>query len=245
MGNLVSRMGIVFANMVILIPVFAVLLASAIMSSIAAVKINKLQDQSDSVKKAYKFTTGSTITLWILSVGSLVFSFTIGLFIIPWLVGIPYLYGAVMFIFAIINLVMAGIFFYNTNAIRKSIDYKNAEENAKSAFKYCLSIGLMMLFAALFMIGYAIWSVYKYHKGGGLAGDINIALEVAPLLIPGVGEVAVGSEVLGGIAKGTSVLSKVPQLAKAFGAQAEDIGRIFQVGQQLGLGGKKPTQPTQ
>ena len=182
-----TRIGIIAANIAILIPVFTVLIASAVMSSMVAVKIKKLTDQNISVKKALKYATRSTIALWILSVGSILFSFTIG---------IPYLYGVIMIIFAIINLVIAGIFFYTCIVIRKSTDYKNNTENAKSAYKYSLIIGLMLLCAAIFMIGYAVWSINKYIKGGGLSGDLALAAKIAPIVM--TGGISAIPEVIGG-----------------------------------------------
>ena len=58
-----SRIGLVVGNMALLIPVFILLLISAIMSSVGAAKLTKLE-QSDVVKNAHKMVTTSTVVLW-------------------------------------------------------------------------------------------------------------------------------------------------------------------------------------
>jgi len=178
-----SRIGIVFANIAVLIPVFILLIVSAIMSSIGAAKIASLKDQ-DAVGTAHKYVTTSTVLLWLLFAGSIVFSFTIGLFIIPWIVTIPYLYGGVMIIFAILNLVIAGLLFYSANAVRKSKDYKDGTNDAKSAYNNCLITGIMMVIAAIFMIAYSAFTIYKYRKAGGVRADIVVGAEVGAIVAP-------------------------------------------------------------
>ncbi len=178
-----SRIGIVFSNIAILIPVYILLIVSAIMSSIGAAKIASLDDQA-AVATAHKYVTNSTILLWLLFAGGLVFSFTIGIFIIPWLVTIPYLYGGVMILFSILNLVISGLLFYSANAVRLSTDYKNGTDDAKSAYTMCLSTGLMMVITAIFLIAYSAFTIYKYHKGGGLRSDIVVGSEIGAIVAP-------------------------------------------------------------
>jgi len=237
-----DRIGLVFTNIAILIPVFILLLVSAIVSSIGAAKMATLKEST--LETAHKYVTWSTVSLWVLFVGSLVFSFTIGLLIIPWLITIPYLYGGVMIMFALINLVIASILFYAANSIRTSQDYIKGTPDAKSAFNYILSSGIMMLISAIFMVGYSVWSIYKYRKAGGLTGDIVIATELAPLVLGP--EAAPISTAIGSVAK--SALSEGQQTAAVKTATSvqtlADIGKLSAT-KGMGLTGLVKTVGTQ
>ncbi len=229
-----SRIGLVFSNLAMLIPVFILLIASAIMSSIGAAKIASLNDQ-DAVANAHKYVTMSTVLLWIIFAGGFVFSFTIGLFIIPYLITIPYLYGGIMIMFALLNFVIAGILFYAANAVRGSKDYQDGTDDAKSAFNNCLITGIMMVIAAIFMIGYALFSIHKYRKAGGLRGDIAVGAEIGAVLQP---EFAPVLGVVGAAAReGLTESQQAEQAKRASGAKGLiDIGT--KVTAATGKGGK-------
>jgi hypothetical protein len=218
-----GRIGLVFTNVAILIPVYIVLLVSAILSSIIAGKLSKFTDQSDSIKTVRKYVGWSTTILWILFVGSLIFFFTIGFLIIPYLVSVPYFYGTLMLLFAIGNIVLSGYFFYTTNIIYKSKDYTSGSSDAKSAFKYSLSVGLMMLFASIFMIWYAIWSMRAYHKEGGLTGDISIAAELA---VPELAPFASAAKAMGGTQKLTAGQEATKGSLEQWLALGKTLGKV-------------------
>jgi len=179
-----SRFGLVLGNIAMLLPVFIILITSAIMSAIGAANLAKLKDQNESVKNAHKLVTNSTIVLWALFGGGLLFAFTIGLILIPWLITIPYLYGGIMIIFAIINLVLAGILFSGANTARTSKDYKDSNPAAKAAYNNLLICGILMVVSAVFIIGYAVYTIYKYHKMGGVTSDVALASEIGKVVAP-------------------------------------------------------------
>ena len=225
-----SRIGIVFANIAALIPVFIVLLLSAIMSSEGASKLAKL----NGVSEAHKWVTLSTIGLWVLFGGGLVFAFTFGLFLIPWLVTVPYLYGAVLVLLAIVNIVFAGIFFYGANKARLNKAYKDTSsanhKDAKSAFKTLLICGLMMTFGAVFMFGYSIFAIVHYRKGGGITGDVALAGRYGSQIAMAAGqpEFAVPLQQVGGMAEQRLSGNQQQELQQRVG----QIGQLNQLSQQ-------------
>ncbi len=179
-----ARIGLIAGNMAMLIPVFILLLVSAIMSAIGAANLAKLDDQSKTVKNAHKLVSWTTVALWVIIGGGFVFSFTLGLFIIPMVINIPYLYGGVMILFALLNLMLAGILFYGANAARTSKDYKAGSKDAKSAYSNLLVCGILMVLGAIFMIGYSVFTIHKYRKGGGVAGDVALVGKYGKYVAP-------------------------------------------------------------
>ncbi len=177
-----ERLGLVFSNMAMLIPVFIILATTAVLSAIGAAKLAKLK-RNDTIDNARKWVNNSTIALWAIFGGVLIFSFTIGLAVLPTLVSMPYLYGGILILFALVNLTLAGMLLYGANAARTSDEYKAGDSNAKSAFNNLLICGILMVVAAIFMIGYTVYTIVKYRRGGGFTGDIAVAAEVAPLIL--------------------------------------------------------------
>lgn len=176
-----GRFTSVIANAAILVPVFGSLLTSAILSAIGAAKLAALKE-TPTIDNAHKYVTISTVALWAFFVGGLVALFTLGFAV----VANPYLFGAIMILFALANLAIAGILFYGVNAARTSAEYKDPKDpkngDAKSAFKNLLICGLLMTGSAIFLLFYSFYSIYKYYKGGGLTGDVAIAGQVATAL---------------------------------------------------------------
>lgn len=197
-----DRIGLVFGNIIVMIPAIALLIASAIMSAIGSAKLKKL-NQTDKVKSAYKWVTMSTLILWGVLIGGLIFAFTIGLFFVT----IPYLFGGALILFALLNFVLAGFLFYGADAARTSEEYKdptNANyDNAQSAFKNLLICGIMMSSAGVFLILYAIWTIYKYSKAGGLTGDVALVGKYGGEIAAAVGqpEFAIPLQTIGGMAE--------------------------------------------
>ena len=228
--GLTGRIGIVFSNSLIIIPVFILLLVTAIMTSIGAAKLDDLTGTST----AHQWVSWSTVALWILFVGGLGFMFTIGLFIIPWVVTIPYLFGGALSIFGVVNLAIAGILFYGANAARTSPEYKDTSDsnhdNAKTAFNTLLISGLMMTIASLLMFGYSAFTIYKYHKEGGLTGDVALVGKYGGDIatLTGQPELAIPLQTAGGMAKRSLHRSQQAELEK----------RGAKVGQLKGLAGQ-------
>jgi hypothetical protein len=173
--SLGSRAGIVFGNAILLVPVFVLLIVSAIMTSISAANINKLPDTS----QIYRYTRNITVTLWVLFGASIVFMFTIGILVLPMLVAYPYLYGFIMILFAILNISLAGILFYVSTKVKSNPKY-NTDEGQK-AYKNSLIPAILMLSAGIFMFIYSVYSIYKYRKLGGMTADMQLVSQfVAP-----------------------------------------------------------------
>lgn len=168
-----SRIGLVFVNFLTFIPLIALLLAAAIMSSIGAANLAKLSDQNDKVKNAYKWTTGSTVFLWISFAVSIV-----SVLIIPTIASFPYLYGIATGTYILFDIALAGIFFYAADAARTSKDYKDGDADAKMAFNMFLSIGIIMLIAAILLGIYTFWGIKKYRKEGGLTSDVRLGTQI-------------------------------------------------------------------
>ena len=196
------------------------------MSSVGAAKLTKLE-QSDVVKNAHKMVTTSTVVLWVLFAGSLLFAFTLGLFFIPWMINIPYLYGTVMVLFALLNLAISGIMFYGANAARTSKEYKADNADAKSAYNNLLGCGIMMTVAAVFMVGYAVFTVHKYHKAGGISADVALAGKYGgTVLAP---ELAVPLAAVGKTAEGQLTEAQQQELQ----TRAEQAGKLQEFGGQV------------
>lgn len=197
-----QRVGLVVGNIMVMIPAIVLLIASAIMSAIGASKLNKLE-KTDKVKNAYKWTTLTTLILWGIFVGGIIFAFTFGLFIMA----IPYLFGGGLILMSLLNFVLAGFLFYGADAARTSAEYKdetNKNNNAaKSAYKNLLICGIMMVSAGIFLILYSAWTIYKYSKAGGLTGDIALVGQYGGDIAAAVGQpqFAVPLQAVGGIAQ--------------------------------------------
>jgi len=170
MSSLTSRIGLVALNFAILLPVFAVLLTSAILSSIIQNNLKKFTDTS--VAQVATYIKRLKWTLWILTVGGILF-FIFGIILLPTLMLITYLYSFLTILLAIGYLVISGYFFYASVIISKSTDYKNKTAESDTAYKDCVRAGLLMMFAGIFMIGYAVWSSFHYYKIGGIKADIG------------------------------------------------------------------------
>ena len=227
-----ARISLVAGNIAMLIPVFILLLVSAIMSAIGASNLAKL-DQSKEVKNAHKLVSWSTVALWVLFGGGFVFASTIGLFIIPWMITIPYLYGGAMILFALINLVIAGILFYGANVAHTSKDYKNSDA-AKSAYSNLLVCGILMVLGAIFMVGYSVFTMHKYRKAGGVTGDVAVAAQYGKYVAP---EFAPALAVVGGAAEQQLSDSQKAEL-KQRSSQAEQLQQLGGAAQQAtGKGG--------
>ena len=165
-----SRIEFILVNVLILIPVFMIILASAIMSKRAVAAMKSVSG----IDKEVEYVKAAEMTLWILFVGGLAFMFTIGMFIMPWLVTIPYLFGIVMMVFAIGNLALAAIMFYSAAKVSKTTAYTSKNKQALSAHKDLMITGIIMTVSALFVIGYTVFAIHKYRKGGGLRGDMAL-----------------------------------------------------------------------
>jgi hypothetical protein len=235
-----SRFGLIFTNFAILMPVFIVLIVTAITTSIASAKINSLKDQTEAIKKSYKYVTLTTIALWCLFAGG-IFG---GIFFIPFLALFPYLFGGIMFLFAIINMVMAGVMFYAAISVKNTSDYKNNNNDAKSAYNQSVYSGLGLMFASIFMVGYSIWSIYHYNKIGGLTGDVAIAAQIVPFVAP---EFAIPASMAGQYAQQqlgqqqyqNTGAQNIPALKEA-GAQIQQASQGMSVQQGLAFLAKNP-----
>jgi hypothetical protein len=217
--TLIGRIGLVLSNIILLIPVYILLLITAIMSSIGAENLKNLSNGD----KAYSKMVKVTITLWVLFGGSLIFFLTLGLFIMPYLIGIPYLYGGLMFIFAIINFVLSIYLFYGANVARTSNEFKNKDKKANKAFNNLLVCGILMFVGSILMIIYGIYIIYKYSKIGGITGDIKIGSEIAPIIQP---ELAPLSLLVGQIAD--KELKSEQKLSETETKQLQDLTKLLQ-----------------
>jgi hypothetical protein len=232
--SIAHRIGVVLLNILILFPAYLLLVISAIMSSVTAADIAKLKDQNPGVKNAHKWVTTVTIMLWLLSAGMIGFSMTLGLVVIPWLVSVPYLYGFIMILFSLLNLAIAGILFYAANVVQKSEDYKNGDKTAKEAFKSSLTIGLLMVGASLFLLGYSVYTISSYYSAGGITGDIVMAAKVAPAIVPEIGApaAAIGALAQQGLTSGQKEGTAQADTARQYFEQAQKLYAAAQAAQQ-------------
>lgn len=178
-----DRISIIVGNVAMMFPVYILLLVTAIMSSIGQSHLDKLAKTS-STTFAYNLVQKTTIALWILFAGGLVFSFTFGLFIIPAIVSIPYLYGGIMILFAILNMYLAGTLFYGANAARISDEFKNGNTHAKESFKTLVICGILMVVTSVFMFGYSMYTMTSYNRQGGVTGDIAMIADAGQIAAP-------------------------------------------------------------
>ena len=176
--SIADRLGLVVKNVLVLIPVFIVIVVSAILSAVGAKNLSELDDSNKNVERASKMVTNITIALWSILVIGFILTSIIGLFIIQ----IPYLYGTAMIIYSLVNLALAGILFYASWAIRTSTEYKDPKNiknvNAQSAFNNLLICGILMLVAAIFTFIYAIYIMQAYSAQGGLSADAEMLANV-------------------------------------------------------------------
>ena len=173
----VTRVASIFTNFILLIIIFIILFIIAIMSSVILDKMKKIKDQTPIVTalKNIKFLKKY---FWIFVVGSLIFFLTIGFFLTPWLISFPYIFGILIIIFSLINLVISGFYFSISSAISKTNDFKKNSEDATKAHHSCIVVGTILLILSLFLIIYSIWTIYDYYKYGGLKSDIKLGTKL-------------------------------------------------------------------
>lgn len=171
MVDIAGRLGLLVKNILVLIPVFIVIVVSAILSSVGATNFAQLDPSNENVKRASQFVTNITIALWSILVVGFILTGVIGIFIIQ----IPYLYGGALIIYSLVNLVFAGILFYAAWAARTSSEYTKPDdpkhEQAQIAFNNMLICGVLMLVAAIFTFIYAVYVMNAYSEMGGLSAD--------------------------------------------------------------------------
>ena len=217
-----SRIGMIFTNFIIMIPLFILLIASAIISSIAQSNIADLADQNPSIKNAHNLIRYSTITLWILFAIAILGNAVIGL-----VASIPYLYAMIMGVFILVNIAVAIVFFYSANAVRNSQDYKDNKEKALTLFKQLIGIGITMVVSAGLLLIYIFWGIHKYRKEGGLTGDIGYISEAGMVVAPEFAPVWTAGQQY-----------SQEQLGERYGDRGEKVRSLISAGQQFDLARK-------
>lgn len=177
--SLGSRLGMIVTNFLTMIPLFILLIASAIMSSITQNGLSKLSDQNKDIQNAHRFVKYCTITLWILFAIALLGNAFIGL-----VAALPYLYAMIMGVFMLVNFSVAGVFFYAANSVRNSADYKKGSADAETLFKQLIGTGIAMVISCALLFIYIFWGIHKYRKQGGLTGDIGYVSEAGMFVAP-------------------------------------------------------------
>ena len=229
-----GRLSVVFTNVLILIPVFILLLASAIIATKDLSTLKKVKEET-----AAKWMRVVEIALWILFAGGLVFSFTIGIILIPWVITIPYLHGFVLVTLGIINFLASIVFFYAANAIRGSDAYKKEDDKNHArdvaGFKRLVGGGVAMLLASLFMVIYSVVTIISYHRGGGLTGDAALVGKYGGdiAMLAGQPELAIPLQALGGAAEKNLNEGQKQQL----GARADKVDAAKKLNQHYNKGG--------
>jgi len=230
-----SRIGFIFTNFLLLIPVFALLATTAVMSAVGAAELDKLGDAST----AHKWVTLSTLVLWGLLVGGILFLFTIGLSMMPFLMSMPYIFAFIMTIFCFVNLAIAGVMFYGAASARNSKSTNTVSKTkAEHALIWC---GSLMTLSAIFLMAYTAYEIHKYRKGGGLTGDVAVVGEYGGQLAMAMGqpELGVPLQAIGGIAK----QNLQPEHVEEYNQRAAQIKQGQQVYQAYQA--YQPPPPTQ
>jgi len=213
-----SRIRMIIISFIVMIPLFILLLASAIVSSIAQEGLSELKDQNSSIKNAHKYVKYCTITLWVLFALSV-----LGSVWTVFIASMPYIYAMIMGVFIIVNLVVAGVFFYAANAVRESKDYKEGTKESKKVFSELIGIGVAMVVASGLLFVYIIWNIHKYRKEGGLTGDIGYISEAGMVVAPEFAPVwSAGSN-----------YSKSQLGEEAYGQRGEQVQALAGAGQGL------------
>lgn len=174
--GLQNRLSSILLNLIIMLPLIILLLASAIISSISA---NDVKSLGSEMNKVYKMITYSTLILWATFGISLLGSIFVSMFA-SW----PYLFAGLMFIFVILNVSLAGVFFYSVNKISNTASYKKKDSKAVRAHKNLLGIGIAMVISSILVIIYTFWDIYRYRKEGGLSGDVVLTAQAIPYIAP-------------------------------------------------------------
>jgi len=214
-----SRIGMIITNFLIMIPLFILLLASAIISSMAQESLSKLADQSDAIKNSHDYVRYCTITLWVLFAIAFLGNIFIGM-----VASIPYLYAFIMGIFIVVNLTIAGIFFYSANNVRNSSDYKQNTDASITLFRQLLGIGIIMVVSSMLLLFYIIWGIRKYHKEGGVAGDVGYISEAGMVIAPELAPVWMAGQ----------QYSKSNLGEEDYNARSSQVQSLIGAGQQFG-----------
>ncbi len=171
--NLLFTGGTLLINIVILAIFSSFLFISAILTSILAHEISDV----DELIAAHRWAIGMAVVLWMAWAG-LVFFVFVGFWILPWLFGLPYLAGAIFIVLGIFNLILMGILFYIAYAVRSSKAYETkTPEKVKNGFGLAIFSAIFVLLAAIGLIGYAVFIIFKYKKEGGITGTVQGAVQ--------------------------------------------------------------------
>ena len=157
-----SRIGGFFVNILTFIPLYALLIAAAVLSAQTAVGLTKIKE----VENLHYMVSWSTVALWSLTVAIFFVSFTFG----PAILATPYLYGTLLIILCLGVGAIAGVCFYTAYILNKM----TTTEQIKETYKNSLITGSLATGASVFMLIYAIYTMTSYSSSGGLAGDIDI-----------------------------------------------------------------------
>ena len=190
--GLFGRLGLLLGNSALIIPVFILILISAILTSVASSKLQKKYNSEE----ISKWVKASTISLWSLFIGGLIIMFTMGVIVVT----IPYLFNGGLIIFSLLNISIAGILFYAYNQIKKNPDYN---EEDKSTLNLMLASGIIQIISGILLLIYSIYSIHKYRKGGGVTGDVALVGEYGGDIAMALGqpEIAIPLQTIGQAAK--------------------------------------------
>lgn len=170
----VHRAANVGLNITFLLFQLGLLFTAAIYASIALTSSKKVPDSDPQVAEAKKQLRKMVIFFWVFIGFLMVFSLTIGFFLIPMLVINPFFYGITM-------ILISGLMFYP--AINLFSAYKKIKDSsspdAKKAAKTSMNSFIVVVSAIILMFAYAIFTIVYYTKSGGLKSDVSI---LAPIV---------------------------------------------------------------
>lgn len=197
--GLSDRVGMIFLNLVILIPVLIMLVVTSILTGKLTDDL-KTVEEVENVDEIIYYLNAIKYTLWGITAMCVLFVFTL-----PLVTAIPYLYGFVMITLSLALLTIASYYFYLFYTIRGNRD-------SKDAVNKLIASGSMMAATAIFLIVYSIYTIRKYSKSGGVTGDVAVVGDLAFVL--GQPEIGVPLKAIGEVAKGDLTAEQQTEAAK-------------------------------